>query len=231
MLRLDKILCDMNIGSRSQVKTYIKQGFVTLNGEVVTRPEIKVDEHQDVITFKGEVYHYKKYVYYMLHKPQGVVSATDDNTCMTVTDLLKDTGYNNLFPVGRLDKDTEGLLLMTNDGELAHNLLSPKKHVNKVYYVELEKTLTEESLLLLEHGVDIGEERLTLPSTIKRLTDKSLYLTITEGKYHQVKRMMRAVDNTVTYLKRISIGSLQLDETLPKGGYRELTEEEINNLL
>ncbi len=230
MLRLDKFLCDMNMGSRSQVKTLIKQGFVTINGIVVVKPETKVDEYKDIVVCNGTSLRYQKYVYYMLHKPKGVVSATEDNSCMTVIDLLKETGYKDLFPVGRLDKDTEGLLLITNDGRLAHNLLSPKKQIDKVYYVELEKDLKETSISLLESGVDIGEEKITLPSKIERLTMRSIHLTITEGKFHQVKRMMQAVDNNVIYLKRISMGSLQLDKLLPLGSYRELTQNEISHL-
>lgn len=220
----------MNIGSRSQVKTYLKQGFVTVNGKPVTKPETKVDENKDTVAFKGKPCVYRRYVYYMLNKPQGVVSATQDNECATVTELLKDTGYKDLFPVGRLDKDTEGLLLMTNDGELAHDLLSPKKHVKKVYYVELDKPFTHQDAFRLKEGIDIGECKKTLPASVELITENSIYLTITEGKFHQVKRMMNAVGNHVTYLKRISMGSLQLDETLGKGDYRELTEEEIENL-
>lgn len=230
MLRLDKLLCEMNIGTRSQVKTLLKQGLIQVDGEVVTKPEHKVDEKTVRITYKGETLCYQKYVYYMLHKPAGVVSATQDNTCETVTDLLKDTGRKDLFPVGRLDKDTEGLLLMTNDGELAHNLLSPKKHVSKVYYVELMNEITEAAAGQLEVGVDIGEEALTLPAKVEILTPTSIRLTITEGKFHQVKRMLKAVGNEVVYLKRIAMGNLMLDENLPKGEYRELTEEEIDLL-
>lgn len=162
----------------------------------------------------------------MLNKPKGVVSATRD-ACRTVTDLLKDTGYDDLFPVGRLDKDTEGLLLMTNDGNLAHNLLSPKKHVEKKYYVELERTLGEEDRKALETGVDIGEERLTFPAKVEQITETSIFLIITEGKYHQVKRMMQAVENEVVYLKRVAMGGIFLDENLPQGAYRELTEDEM----
>lgn len=230
MLRLDKLLCEMNIGTRSQVKTFLKQGLIKVNGETITKPEYKIDEENARITYKGEELRYQKYAYYMLYKPAGVVSATKDNTCETVTELLKDTGRKDLFPVGRLDKDTEGLLLMTNDGELAHNLLSPKKHVSKVYYVELERDLSIEAAGRLEEGVDIGEEQLTLPAKVEMLTEKSIYLTITEGKFHQVKRMLKAVDNEVVYLKRMAMGSLVLDESLTKGAYRELTEDEINNL-
>ena len=166
----------------------------------------------------------------MLNKPQGVVSATRDPIDETVLDLLKDTGYGNLFPVGRLDKDTEGLLIMTNDGDFAHHLLSPKKHVDKVYYVEMAGPMAEEDRKALEAGVDIGEKKPTLPAKVERISDTSIYLTITEGRYHQVKRMLKAVGNEVVYLKRIAMGGLVLDESLPGGGYRELTEEEMRKM-
>lgn len=230
MLRLDKFLCEMNIGSRSQVKTYLKQRLVTVNGGIVLKPETKIDEEKDTVAFKGEALCYKKYVYYMLNKPQGVVSATEDKQCRTVTGLLKDTGYHGLFPVGRLDKDTEGLLILTNDGVLAHNLLSPKKHASKVYYVMLEKELGREAAERLEKGVDIGERRLTLPAKVELLDAKSIHLTITEGKFHQVKRMLQAVDNRVIFLKRVAMNGLWLPDSLPAGHYRELTEDELSLL-
>lgn len=231
MLRLDKFLCDAGIGSRSQVKVFLKQGLIKVNGEIIKRPEFKVEEEQDSVTFQGKEIKYRKYVYYMLNKPKGVVSATRDNLDRTVTDLIKDSGHQNLFPVGRLDKDTEGLLIMTNDGDLAHRLLSPKKHVDKVYYVELDKMLTEEGRRMLETGIDIGEEKPTLPANAQRISDTSLYLTIREGKYHQVKRMLKAVGCEVTYLKRIAMGAISLDKNLPCGCYRELTEEERKKIL
>lgn len=227
MLRLDKFLCEMNIGSRSQVKAYLKQRLITVNGAIVSGPEIKIDEEKDTVAFKGEVLRYKKYVYYMLNKPQGVISATEDKQCPTVTGLLKDTGYPELFPVGRLDKDTEGLLILTNDGALAHKLLSPKKHVSKVYYAVLEKTLDKEAIARLENGVDIGEKRITLPAKVELLEEKAIHLTITEGKFHQIKRMLQAVDNRVLYLKRVAMNGLRLPDTLPAGSYRELTEDEL----
>ena len=231
MLRLDKFLCDAGIGSRSQVKVFLKQGLVKVNGEIIKKPEFKVEEERDNVTFRGKEIKYRKYVYYMLNKPKGVVSATKDNLDRTVTDLIKDSGHQNLFPVGRLDKDTEGLLIMTNDGDLAHRLLSPKRHVDKVYYVELDKILTEEGRRMLETGIDIGEEKPTLPANAQRITDTSLYLTIREGKYHQVKRMLKAVWCEVTYLKRIAMGAISLDKNLPCGCYRELTEEERKKIL
>ncbi|MCI6553805.1 MAG: rRNA pseudouridine synthase [Lachnospiraceae bacterium] len=230
MQRLDKFLCDRNIGSRSQVKGCIRQGMVKVNGETVCRPEAKIEEEQDRVEYCGEVLKYQKHAYYMLNKPAGVVSATRDRSCQTVTDLLKETGHVDLFPAGRLDKDTEGLLLMTNDGELAHRLLSPRKHVEKVYYCELELPLSEQDISRLEEGVDIGEGRLTQPAKVEKTGERSIHLAITEGKFHQVKRMLLAVGNRVSYLKRIAMGSLVLDEGLKPGDWRELTEEEIKSL-
>jgi len=226
-MRLDKFLCEMNIGTRSQVKDFIRKGLVSINGNVAKKPEEKVAPDKDCISFKGEVLAYQQFYYYMLNKPQGVVSATADNHDRTVLDLLKDAPGKDLFPVGRLDKDTEGLLLITNDGELSHNLLSPKKHVDKTYLVETKEPVVEDMILKLEQGVDIGEEKLTLPAKVNKLEDKKIELTITEGKFHQVKRMLKAVDNEVVYLKRLSMGSLKLDAELALGEYRGLTEDEI----
>lgn len=224
---MDKFLCELKVGTRSQVKKELKQGFVKVNGETVTEPERKVDVEKDQVVYKGQTLSYRKYAYYMLNKPAGVVSATKDNTCLTVAELLKDTGCGGLFPVGRLDKDTEGLLVMTNDGSLAHRLLSPRKHVDKVYEAELEEELSKEAVKDLESGVDIGEDRPTLPAKVELLGGKRIRLTITEGKFHQVKRMMRAVGNGVVSLRRTSMGGLMLDESLRPGEYRELSEEEI----
>ena len=173
---------------------------------------------------------YQKFYYYMLNKPAGVVSATTDQHDKTVLDLLKDAYGKDLFPVGRLDKDTEGLLLITNDGELSHNLLSPKKHVDKTYLVKTKEMVTLDMASALEQGVDIGEEKLTLPAKVKILKEKEIELSITEGKFHQVKRMLKAVGNEVIYLKRLSMGSLLLDESLKCGEYRSLTDAEILEL-
>ena len=230
MIRLDKYLCEMKIGSRSQVKTYLKQGLVTVNGKTEVKADKKIDEERAAVAYRGELLTYRKYVYYMLNKPSGVVSATNDNTCKTVTELLKPTGYTELFPVGRLDKDTEGLLLMTNDGQLAHNLLSPKKHVKKTYYAELREEISKEALNQLEGGVDIGENKPTRQAKAERLSAKSICLTITEGKFHQVKRMFEALGCHVVYLKRLSMGPLSLDPDLEPGEYRSLSEEEIQIL-
>lgn len=230
MIRLDKFLCEMEIGTRSQVKDIVKKGMVSVDGEVIKKADYKFDETAAKVCVNGKELSYQKFYYYMLNKPQGVVSATTDNHDKTVLDLLKDAPGKDLFPVGRLDKDTEGLLLITNDGELSHNLLSPKKHVDKTYLVETKELVTEEMILKLEQGVDIGEEKLTLPAKVKQLEDKKIELTITEGKFHQVKRMLKAVENEVVYLKRLSMGSLKLDKKLPLGEYRSLTEGEILGL-
>lgn len=226
-MRLDKYLCELNIGSRSQIKTYIRQKLVSVNGEVAGKPEQKVDENSDIITFRGEQLCYRKYVYYMLNKPQGVVSATQDNTAGTVVDLIDSARKADLFPVGRLDKDTEGLLLLTNDGELAHNMLSPKKHVDKTYLVTIQKSLLSTEIAALENGVDIGDEKLTAPAKVEIQDDTHIFLTIHEGRFHQVKRMLKAVGNEVLALKRISFGALTLDESLLPGESRELTDLEI----
>lgn len=231
-LRLDKYLADMGCGTRTEVKKLIHDKKVSVNEEIVKSPECKIDTEADHVSVDGKDLSYEVFEYYMLNKPQGVVSATEDKRDKTVLDLIVSKKRKDLFPVGRLDKDTEGFLLITNDGELAHNLLSPKKHVDKTYYVELAEVVSEEDIENLEHGVDIGEGGLTLPAEIRNLSQdrKSLYITIREGKFHQVKRMFHAVKNEVLFLKRLSMGSLVLDETLKPGDYRVLTQEEIVRL-
>ena len=227
--RLDKFLCDLNIGTRSQVKTFIQKGLVTVNGEIIKKPECKVSD-TDFVCYQGQALCGEQYAYYMLHKPAGIISATEDKFQTTVLEYFKEEPCKNLYPVGRLDKDTEGLLLITNDGELGHRLLSPRHHIPKTYYVELEHSVTESEIALLETGVDIGEKNVTLPAKIEIIDEKMLYITITEGKFHQIKRMFEAVNNKVIYLKRISMGNLALDDSLPKGRYRRLTIEEITYL-
>ena len=227
--RLDKFLCDKKIGTRSQVKVLIQKGFVTVNDEVVKKVDCKVSD-TDVVCCQGVTLSSEEYGYFMLNKPAGVISATEDATQQTVLDIFKDEPYKNLYPVGRLDKDTEGLLLITNDGPLGHQLLSPKKHVPKTYYAKLAHGLTQTDVEALENGVDIGEKNLTLPAKVEVLEGNAVHITITEGKFHQVKRMFEAVDNQVMYLKRISMGNLTLDETLKLGEYRKLTDEELEKL-
>lgn len=229
-MRLDKFLCEMNLGSRSQVKGFIRQGFVKVNGVTVNNPDRKIEEHSDQILFQGDILQYRKYVYYMLNKPKGVVSATEDNTAPTVVSLLGSDSRDGIFPVGRLDKDTTGLLVLTDDGEFAHRLLSPKRHVDKTYKVTMEYTLTEEEISRLEQGVDIGEEKPTLPAHVEILDDVNILLTIREGKFHQIKRMLSAVGNGVLELERVAFGGLALDKALMPGQYRELTVQEIADL-
>ena len=230
-MRIDKFLCDMNMGTRSQVKEFIKKGQVTVNNKLIKNADFKVNENSDEIYFQGKQVRYQLFMYYMLNKPKGVVSATRDNTAGTVVELLRNEDRKpDIFPVGRLDKDTEGLLLLTNDGELAHRLLTPKKHVDKTYLVTLERKPVDEELLQLEQGVDIGEERPTLPAKVTRVDDMRILLTLHEGKFHQVKRMLQAVKNRVVALKRVSFGGLELDNGLKPGEYRELTEYEVKIL-
>lgn len=233
MIRLDKFLVDMGIGSRSEVKKHIKQGKVEVDHAVVKQPEYKIEPSVQKVICLGQEVSYEAFVYYMLNKPAGVVSATTDNTCKTVLDLITDKKRKDLFPVGRLDKDTEGLLLITNNGELAHRLLSPKKHVDKVYYAKIEGRVTKEDQYKFAHGLSIGNKEVTKPAQLEILLSddiSEIKLTIQEGKFHQVKRMFQAVGKKVIYLKRLSIGSLQLDETLALGEYRLLTQEEIEQL-
>ena len=229
-MRLDKYLCDCNLGTRSQIKKNIKSGLVTVNDVRALRPEQHIDENKDCICYKGQSCVYEKFVYYMLYKPAGVVSATEDNHEQTIIDLLGQYRQDDLFPVGRLDKDTEGLLLITNDGALAHELLSPVKHVEKEYECHLAAPFDDRQKEQLEQGVDIGEKSPAKPAVVHVLDEKRITLTITEGKYHQIKRMLHAVGNEVVYLKRLRMGTLTLDEKLPKGGFRRLTEEETENL-
>lgn len=233
MIRLDKYLADMGIGTRAEVKKYIRQGKVKVDGLVAKSPELKIDELVQKIFYLDQPVIYEQYEYYMLHKPAGVISATTDKKEKTVVDLISEKKRKDLFPVGRLDKDTEGLLIITNDGELAHRLLSPKKHVDKVYYVKVKGIVTEEDKKAFQLGVDIGQGEVTQPAVLNILAAdeiSEIELTIREGKFHQVKRMFIAVGKEVIYLKRLSMGNLVLDETLKIGEYRPLTSEEIIRL-
>ena len=234
MMRLDKYLCETGFGTRSQVKDLLKKGQVMVNGEVVKKPELKINETTDQILCQGKKTSYQKNIYLMLHKPAGVVSATEDSREKTVLDLVRpEDRKNGLFPVGRLDKDTEGLLLLTDDGELAHRLLSPKKHVDKTYYAKIDGQITEEHVKQFREGLDIGDEKKTLPAVLTILLSgpvSEIEVTIHEGRFHQIKRMFEAVGCKVTYLKRLSMGSLVLDETLQLGEYRPLTEAELEGL-
>lgn len=241
-MRIDRLLCELNIGSRSQVKELIKKGQVFVDDMAVKKPETQVDEGRAVITCAGKKYRYSPYVYYMMNKPAGVITATRDEKEQTVLDVLirelmksrkgelAGIPIKDISPVGRLDKDTVGLLLLTNNGELSHNLLSPKKHVPKKYLVKTDIPVSSEMADRLKAGVLIGLGEKTLPSLIEERTGNQCCITITEGKYHQVKRMFHAVGAEVTYLKRLSMGTLILDETLAEGQIRELTQKEVDAL-
>ncbi len=240
-MRLDKYLGDHNIGTRKQIKEYVKNGRCKINGIVALKSDVHIDEDKDEISFDGVILSYKKYHYFILNKPSGVVSATTDGRNTTVLDLLKDENVKGLSPCGRLDIDTEGLLLITDDGGLIHRLLSPKKHVDKVYEVHLKGRLTDEDRMKLEEGVDIGDKKddgsidYTLPSKVAFAPDDGsdrpvILLTIHEGRFHQVKRMLEAVGNEVLFLRRLSMGPIKLPDDLLPGQYRSLTDEEIDLL-
>ena len=235
-IRLDKYLADMQVGTRSEVKELIRKKRVTVNDNIVTKPESKINTDGDSVNVDGNAVGYHEYEYFMLNKPAGVVSATDDNTCTTVIDLIKTNNRKDLFPVGRLDKDTEGLLIITNDGAMAHDLLSPKKHVDKTYYAKVKGKISDMEVKQFANGLFVDEELTALPAILKVLSYNSdkdyseIHVTIHEGKFHQVKRMFEAVGVTVVYLKRLSMGSLKLDETLAPGESRALTQEELECL-
>ncbi|MBP1905900.1 16S rRNA pseudouridine516 synthase [Paenibacillus turicensis] len=235
--RIDKVLGNLGIGSRSEIKKMAKQGRITLNGKVVKDSGTQCDPECDHIQVDGSDIVYREFIYLMLHKPAGVISATEDKFDKTVLDLIspQDQVFSP-FPVGRLDKDTEGLLLLTNDGQLAHDLLSPRKHVPKIYEAKVVGALHPEHIELFKLGVTLDDGYVTMPAvlTILEQGDENqpslISLTISEGKFHQVKRMFQAIGCEVVYLKRLAMGSLKLDETLPKGKYRELTEDELQQL-
>lgn len=225
-MRLDKFLTQAAELTRSEAKQRIKKGSVTVNGEIVKKAEVKVSP-EDTVCLDGREIIYEQYRYLMLHKPAGVISATEDAADRTVLDLIAE-GKKGLFPVGRLDKDTEGLLLLTNDGALAHDLLSPKKHVDKKYFAILDGPVGQKEQELFSQGLDIGDEKKTLPAKLE-LTEKpnEVFITVQEGRFHQVKRMAQAVGRNVTYLKRVSMGALVLDPNLKKGEYRPLSGQEL----
>ena len=238
-MRLDKFLADAGLGTRSQVKTIIRKGTITVNGVPAKKPEQSVNPETDQICDGSRELTAVKTVYYMLNKPAGYVSSTEEHDGPSVLSLLKDEAGQSvpgkgLFPAGRLDKDTEGLLLITNDGALAHDLLSPRKHVEKTYFARVKGPLTEAVAEAFDRGLDIGEKRPTLPAKLIIVESgaevSQVTVTIREGKFHQIKRMFEKVGSEVLYLKRISFGSLTLDETLAPGTFRLLTEEEIRQL-
>ncbi|MEE1314304.1 MAG: pseudouridine synthase [Faecalimonas sp.] len=233
MMRLDKYLAEMGVGTRSEVKKAIRQGKVKVDGLVEKNPETKFDPKGKSVTYLDKPVAYVEFEYYMLNKPAGVISAVTDANERTVVDLIDSKTRKDLFPVGRLDKDTEGLLLITNDGDMAHRLLAPKKHVDKVYYAKVKGLVTEQDVEAFAKGVSLGQGEMAKPARLEILASdeiSEIRLTIQEGKFHQVKRMFISVGKEVCYLKRLSMGSLVLDESLPLEAYRPLTEEELEKL-
>lgn len=235
MERLDKVLANMGYGTRKEVKALVKNLEVEVDGRIVKDSSMQVDPESSTIKVSGEILEFRKYIYIVMNKPDGVVSATFDNYDETVIDLL-DIEYQAFkpFPVGRLDKDTVGLLIITNDGELNHRLTSPKWHVDKVYYAEIDKPVDENDVRAFEKGITLDDGYECLPAKLKineSTNDGSrVMVTIHEGKYHQVRRMFESVNKKVVYLKRVSFGPITLDEKLEEGNYRELTEDELDKL-
>lgn len=232
-MRIDKFLSQMQIATRTESKKLIKAGRVRLDACPVTDAAMKIDPNVQRVYVDGKLILYREYEYLMLYKPAGCITATEDGRQKTVMDYLPKERPGNLSPVGRLDKDTEGLLLLTNDGELNHNLLSPAKHVKKTYFARIRGRVTEKEVKAFQEGIDIGEKRLTAPAELSVLhSDETsdIEVTVTEGKFHQIKRMFQAVGMEVLYLKRIRMGPLRLDEALKPGQWRELTAEEIKEL-
>lgn len=232
MERLDKVISNLGYGSRKEVKALVKKGLIEVDGVIVKDNGMSIDPEKAVIKINGEEVFYRKHIYLLMNKPDGVISATFDNREETVIDLLEvEHQVFEPFPVGRLDKDTVGLLLLTNDGELNHRLISPKWHVDKVYYAKIDKKVTEEDVKKFAKGITLDDGYLCKPGKLEIISadedGSEVYVTIQEGKFHQVKRMFEAVDKKVVYLQRVKFGPLTLDEDLEEGEYRELTEEEI----
>ena len=233
-MRIDKLLSNSGYGSRKEVKQLLKSGSVFCNDSKITDAKKHVDPAKDLITVNGEEVVYKEYIYLLMNKPAGYISATEDDRLKTVLDLLEpEDAIKKPFPVGRLDRDTEGLLVLTNDGQLAHEVLAPKKHVPKTYYAVIQGNVTEEDIEQFANGVTLDDGYITKPGKLMILSSgprSEIEVIITEGKYHQVKRMFEAVGKRVVYLKRIKMGELELDKELEIGEYREMTEEEITLL-
>jgi 16S rRNA pseudouridine516 synthase len=233
-MRIDKLLANMGYGSRKEVKKLLKDGGLKVNGEVIKDGKVHVDADNDTVMLYGEKVEYREFIYLLMNKPPGLISATEDANEETVIDILQmDDQIFNPFPVGRLDKDTEGLLLITNDGQLSHQLLSPKRHVPKTYFAVIEGEVTDRDIEAFKEGVTLEDGYHTKPGELVILKSgptSDIELTITEGKFHQVKRMFESVGKRVVYLKRLSMGPLKLDEDLQLGEYRELTDEEVEML-
>ena len=236
-MRLDKFLVACAVGSRTEVKNLLKAGRVTVNGKKEKSAKLQINEERDEIRFDGQVLEYEEFVYYMMNKPQGVISATEDTKHRTVLDLLDDYARaKEVFPVGRLDIDTHGLLLLTNDGQLAHALLSPKRHVDKTYLAQVEGIMSQEDVDTFAKGISLKDftcqpAKLELVSVDSVKNQSLVRVTIAEGKFHQVKRMVAYCGKEVVDLQRLTMGTLALDENLERGEWRRLTREELENLL
>lgn len=232
-MRLDRFLAECGVGTRSEVKKLIRKGSVAINKNVVTKADLHIDCKNDTVTVNGVEAVYREFIYLMMNKPSGYISATWDKKLPTVLDLLPEKYLHfEPFPVGRLDIDTEGLLVLTNDGALSHRLLSPKSHVPKTYIAQIDKLPNEEDVQAFQKGIKLEEDFTTLPATLKIIQNGNCNaeITIQEGKFHQIKRMFEAVNKKVLYLKRIKMNELELDETLSLGEVRELSESELNLL-
>ena len=236
-MRLDKFLVACAVGSRTGVKNLLKAGRVTVNGKKEKSAKLQIDEERDEIRFDGQVLEYEEFVYYMMNKPKGVISATEDPKHRTVLDLLDDIAQSKeVFPVGRLDIDTHGLLLLTNDGQLAHALLSPKRHVDKTYQAQVKGIMAQEDVEIFADGIPLKDftcqpAKLEILSTDAEKNQSQIRVTIAEGKFHQVKRMVAYCGKEVVDLQRLTMGTLVLDENLERGEWRRLTKEELENLL
>ena len=228
-MRLDKFIVSCGMATRSEVKKLVKQGRVTVDGIIAVKSDEKIDENTSVVCLDGEQLNYREFIYLMLNKPSGYVSATYDAKLPTVIDLVPEEYLHfEPFPVGRLDIDTEGLLILTNDGKLAHELTSPKKHVYKTYYAELDADMEDTDIEIFKNGIKLDEDFTTLPAELVITEDrKRVYISICEGKFHQVKRMCQKVGKNVVYLERVKMGGLELDGSLERGTVRELKGNEI----
>ena len=231
VVRVDKIMSELGFGSRSEIKKYAKAGKIRINDKVIKKADEKIDSERDKLYFEGRQVVVEEFETYVLYKPAGYVCATKDNVHKTVMELI-DSDRKNIVPVGRLDLDTEGLLILTNDGALNHRLVSPASHVDKIYYAKFEGTLADDAIECTAKGLDIGEDEVSKPAKLEILSSDEVKLTIHEGKFHQVKRMIKALGGEVTYLKRIAFGELNLDDlNLKKGESRKITKEEVEKLV
>ncbi len=231
-MRIDKLLSSMGLASRTESAKAAKLGLIKVNGNIISKSDVKINPDVDVIEYMGKNVSYKKNIYIMMNKPAGVVSSTDGKDGDTVISLLPEELQKcGLFPCGRLDKDTVGLLIITNDGATSHYLLSPKRHVSKIYHVKTAFPVTENDIKMLENGVQLDKGDVARPAKVQQVGENELYITIVEGMYHQIKRMLEAVNNKVIFLERVEFGTLPLDTTLNRGQWRYLTQEEIDILL